>query len=141
MSGQTDCGRGKSGDGIIVVVGVGTDLIEIARIRRAIENNPHFLKRVYTEKEIAYCRRKKNPWQSFAARFAAKEAVGKALGTGLGRIGLQEIEVVNDAGGQPCIVLYGTAHELAVGRNIQHVHISLSHSEAYAIATAVLEGE
>ena len=141
MSGQTDCGRGKSGDGIIVVVGVGTDLIEIARIRRAIENNPHFLKRVYTEKEIAYCRRKKNPWQSFAARFAAKEAVGKALGTGLGRIGLQEIEVVNDAGGQPRIVLYGTAQELAVGRNIQHVQISLSHSEAYAIATAVLEGE
>lgn len=124
-----------------MVVGVGTDLIEIARIRRAIENNPHFLDRVYTEKEIAYCRRKKNPWQSFAARFAAKEAVGKALGTGLGRIGLQEIEVVNDAGGQPCIVLYGTAQELAVSRNVQHVHISLSHSEAYAIATAVLEGE
>lgn len=115
--------------------------MEIARIRRAIEKNPHFTERVYTEQEIAYCQRKANPWQSFAARFAAKEAVSKALGTGIGPVGLTEIEIVNAKNGQPGVRLHGKAQELAVSRNIQRVHVSLSHSEAYAIATAVLEGE
>lgn len=116
-------------------------MVEIDRIRRAIEKNPRFLERVYTQQEIACCRRKANCWQSFAARFAAKEAVGKALGTGIGPVGLKEIEVINAASGQPQVALYGKAQELAQSRNIQRVHISLSHSEAYAIATAVLEGE
>jgi len=120
---------------------VGTDLIEIERVRRAIEKNRHFLERVYTEREIAYCRRKADPWQSYAARFAAKEAVAKALGTGLGPVGFKEIEIINAAGGQPQVVLSGKAEQLALERNIQRVHISLSHSEAYAMATAVLEGD
>ncbi len=124
-----------------MIAGVGTDLVEIDRIRRAIEKNPRFLERVYTQQEIACCRRKANCWQSFAARFAAKEAVSKALGTGIGPVGLQEIEVINAASGQPQVALHGKAQELAQSRNIQRVHISLSHSEAYAIATAVLEGE
>lgn len=124
-----------------MILGVGTDLIEIQRIQRAIERNPHFLERVYTEKEIAYCRRKARPWQSYAARFAAKEAVGKAFGTGLGPIGLTEIEIVNGPNGQPQVTLYGAAQALAAERKVRRVHISLSHSEAYAMATAVLEGE
>ncbi len=124
-----------------MIAGVGTDLIEIGRVRRAIEKNPHFLERVYTEREMAYCRRKADPWQSYAARFAAKEAVAKALGTGLGPVGFKEIEIINAAGGQPQVVLSGKAQQLALERNIQRVHISLSHSEAYAIATAVLEGD
>jgi holo-[acyl-carrier protein] synthase len=124
-----------------VITGIGTDLIEIVRIQRAIEKNPHFMERVYTANEIAYCRRKKNAWQSFAARFAAKEAVSKALGTGIGPVGLMEIEILNAENGQPKVVLHGKALQLAADRNIQRVHISLSHSEAYAMATAVLEGE
>ena len=124
-----------------MITGIGTDLIEIVRIQRAIEKNPHFMERVYTANEIAYCRRKKNAWQSFAARFAAKEAVSKALGTGIGPVGLMEIEILNAENGQPKVVLHGKALELAADRNIQQVHISLSHSEAYAMATAVLEGE
>lgn len=124
-----------------MITGIGTDLIEIARIQRAIEKNPHFMERVYTADEIAYCQRKKNAWQSFAARFAAKEAVSKALGTGIGPVGLMEIEIVNTEKGQPMVVLHGKALQLAADRNIQRVHISLSHSEAYAMATAVLEGE
>ena len=124
-----------------MITGIGTDLIEIARIQRAIEKNPHFMERVYTANEIAYCRRKKNAWQSFAARFAAKEAVSKALGTGIGPVGLMEIEILNAENGQPKVVLHGKALQLAADRNIQRVHISLSHSEAYAMATAVLEGE
>ena len=124
-----------------MITGIGTDLIEIVRIQRAIEKNPHFMERVYTANEIAYCQRKKNVWQSFAARFAAKEAVSKAVGTGIGPVGLMEIEIVNTEEGQPVVVLHGKALQLAADRNIQRVHISLSHSEAYAMATAVLEGE
>lgn len=124
-----------------MIAGIGTDMVEIGRIRKAIEKNPHFMERVYTEQEIQYCQRKANPWQSFAARFAAKEAVGKAFGTGIGPIGLTEIEIANEKNGQPMVVLHGKAQTLAIQRNIQHVHVSLSHSEAYAIATAVLEGD
>lgn len=124
-----------------MITGIGTDLIEIVRIQRAIEKNPHFMERVYTANEIAYCRRKKNAWQCFAARFAAKEAVSKAFGTGIGPVGLMEIEILNAENGQPKVVLHGKALQLAADRNIQRVHISLSHSEAYAMATAVLEGE
>ena len=124
-----------------MITGIGTDLIEIVRIQRAIEKNPHFMERVYTANEIAYCRRKKNAWQSFAARFAAKEAVSKAFGTGIGPVGLMEIEILNAENGQPKVVLHGKALQLAADRNIQRMHISLSHSEAYAMATAVLEGE
>lgn len=124
-----------------MIAGIGTDMVEIGRIRKAIEKNPHFMERVYTEQEIQYCQRKANPWQSFAARFAAKEAVGKAFGTGIGPIGLTEIEIANEKNGQPMVVLHGKAQTLAIQRNIQRVHVSLSHSEAYAIATAVLEGD
>lgn len=116
-------------------------MIEIVRVQQAIEKNAHFLERVYTVQEIAYCKRKANPWQSFAARFAAKEAVGKAFGTGIGMLGLNNIEIISETGGQPKVVLHGAAKEQALLRNIRQVHISLSHSKEYAIATVVLEGE
>ncbi len=116
-------------------------MVEIVRVRQAIEKNPHFLERIYTEQEIVYCKRKADPWQSLAARFAAKEAVGKAFGTGIGMLGLKNIEIINETGGQPKVVLHGAAEEQALLRNIRRVHISLSHSKEYAIATAVLEGE
>lgn len=124
-----------------MIYGIGTDMVEIIRIQKAIEKNPRFLQKVYTEEEIRYCQRKKNPWQSFAARFAAKEAVSKAMGTGLGKIGLTDIEVKNHAAGQPQIVLYGNAKAFAQEHGLGRVHISLSHSEAYAIATAIIEEE
>ena len=124
-----------------MIFGIGTDMVEISRIQKAIEKNPRFLQKVYTEKEIAYCQRKRNPWQSFAARFAAKEAVSKAMGTGLGKIGLTDIEVLNQSSGQPQIILHGAAQVFAAERGFVRVHISLSHSEAYAIATAIIEEE
>ena len=124
-----------------MIFGIGTDMVEISRIQKAIEKNPRFLQKVYTEKEIAYCQRKRTPWQSFAARFAAKEAVSKAMGTGLGRIGLTDIEVVNQSSGQPQVILHGAAQIFATEHGFVRVHISLSHSEAYAIATAIIEEE
>ena len=124
-----------------MIFGVGTDLVEIGRIQKAIEKYPRFLQKVYTEEEIRYCQRKKNPWQSFAARFAAKEAVSKAFGTGLGKIALTDIEVVNHSSGQPYVRLYGAAQMFAQEHGMKYVHISLSHSELYAMATAIIEGE
>lgn len=124
-----------------MILGVGTDIIEIARIRQALEKKPNLTARLYTQREVDYCQRKKNPWQSFASRFAAKEAVSKAFGTGIGKIAWTDIEVVNDRSGKPQAVLYGAALALAEEKKIHCVHISLSHSEVYAIATAVLEGE
>lgn len=123
------------------IIGVGTDFVEIDRVRKAIEKNEHFLERVFTEQEISCCNRKANKWQSFAARFAAKEAVSKAFGTGLGAMGLTNIEVLNKASGQPEVHLYGAAKELAEENSVRCVHISLSHSELYAMATAVAEGD
>lgn len=122
-----------------MIFGVGTDLIEIDRIRQAIEKNPRFLEKVYTEAEISYCQRKKNPWQSFAARFAAKEAVSKAMGTGLGRIGLHDIEIVQKPSGQPQVVCHGAAEAFLLEHGLGNVHISLSHSAQFAIATAIIE--
>lgn len=122
-----------------MIYGIGTDMVEIARIQKAIEKNSRFLEKVYTEEEIRYCQRKKNAWQSFAARFAAKEAVSKALGTGIGKIALTDIEIVNRSSGQPYVELYGAAKLYAQEHNITRVHISLSHSEVYAIATAIIE--
>lgn len=122
-----------------MIFGVGTDMVEIHRIQNAIERNPRFLQKVYTEEEIRYCQRKKNPWQSFAARFAAKEAVSKAMGTGIGPVGFTEIEIVNATSGQPQVVLYGAAKVFAQEHCIEHIFLSLSHSETYAIATAIIE--
>lgn len=124
-----------------MILGIGTDIIEIARIRQALEKQPHLMARLYTQREVGYCQRKKNPWQSFAARFAAKEAVSKAFGTGIGKIAWTDIEVVNDKSGKPQVILYGAALALAEEKEVHCVHVSLSHSEVYAIATAVLEGE
>ena len=123
------------------IIGIGSDFVEIDRVRKAIEKNQHFMERVFTENEISCCKRKANPWQSFAARFAAKEAVSKAFGVGLGAMGLTNIEVLNKAGGQPVATLYGTAKALAEEKNVRNVHVSLSHSEIYAMATAVAEGD
>ena len=78
-----------------MLLGIGTDIIEIDRIQQAIEKNEKFLNYVFTEKEQSYCKRKGNPWQSFAARFSAKEAVSKALGVGLGWVKFTEIEILN----------------------------------------------
>lgn len=122
-----------------MIFGIGTDMVEIRRIQNAIERNPRFLQKVYTEEEIRYCQRKKNQWQSFAARFAAKEAVSKAMGTGIGPIGLREIEIISAASGQPQVVLHGAAKTFALEHAITRVSLSLSHSEAYAIATVIIE--
>lgn len=123
------------------IVGIGLDAIETARINRLImTKGDAFALRVFTPSEIAYCESKKNKAQHYAARFAAKEALMKALGTGK-QFGLswQEIEVYNDALGKPGIKLSGRALELARERGVGAIHLSLTHLKEMAIAVVILE--
>ena len=124
-----------------MVVGVGTDLMEIARIDESIARfGQRFLTRIYTPGEIAFCQRKKNAAESFTARFAAKEAAAKALGTGISRgVGWQEIEVVRRQGERPEIVFHGRAAERAQAMGVTHTAVSLSHSRDVAMAVVILE--
>ena len=119
------------------MIGIGTDIVEISRIRRAVEKE-HFKRRVFTETEIIYCEsRGKNAAASYAARFAAKEAFFKALGTGI--VTLLEVEVVNNLRGQPEIFLYGDTKTLAQEKGVDEIFLSLSHSREYATAVVALE--
>ena len=119
------------------MIGIGTDIIEISRIRRAVEKE-HFKRRVFTDTEIKYCEsRGKSFAASYAARFAAKEAFFKALGTGI--ITLLEVEVVNNSRGQPEIFLYGETKTLAQEKGVDKIFLSLSHSSEYATAVVAIE--
>jgi holo-[acyl-carrier protein] synthase len=119
-------------------VRVGVDLIEIERIRRALERYPGFRERCFTAAERAYCDSRPNPAQSYAGRFAAKEAVGKALGLGMTR--WREVEVVRGRGA-PAVALHGRYAERARALGVSRIALSLTHSRTDAIAVAVAEGD
>lgn len=116
------------------VVAVGIDLVDIDRIRRVIERQPRFVARVYTEQERAYCLARRDPAERFAARFAAKEAVLKALGTGLGGADFGDIEVVRLPTGQPELTIRGRAAALAGELGIGSWLITMTHSRHLAQA-------
>lgn len=120
-----------------VVVGVGVDLCEVGRMAEVLARTPGFAARVFTEAERAYCdRRRRNPAERYAARFAAKEAVLKAMGLGIGACRLREIEVVRASSGAPSVALHGRAQALAAERGITGWHLTLSHTDTVAIAHA-----
>lgn len=124
-----------------MIIGIGTDIVAIRRFQRFVdENNTAILHRLFTKQEIDYCCVKKSSAASYAARFAAKEAFMKALGTGL-RDGLswQDMEVVNDSQGKPELNLTARAKELFEERRIGSTFLSLSHDGDNAIAMVVLE--
>ena len=125
-----------------MILGTGIDLIEVARIASSLEKfGDRLVNRILLPDEIAYCRSHKNPAPFLAARFAAKEAVSKAFGTGIGAaLGWQDIEVRRKETGAPFVVLHGRGQELFAARGARQLHISLTHTEHYAAATAVLEG-
>jgi holo-[acyl-carrier protein] synthase len=122
-----------------VILGLGTDIIEVVRIGEMIERHGElFLQRVYTEQEIRYCQRRKAAIQHYAGRWAAKEAVMKTLGTGFSKgIGFKDIEVCSLKSGQPYIELHGGAAEMGKRLGIDNVLITISHCRAYATATAI----
>jgi holo-[acyl-carrier protein] synthase len=117
----------------------GIDLVEVNRIERFLNRHMTKWNKVFTSTEVNYCVKKKNQFQHFAARFAAKEAMFKALGVGL-LMGyeLYDIEVVNDITGRPKVNLYGKVKELAEKKCIRDISISLSHSSEYAVAHVLL---
>ena len=117
----------------------GVDLVEINRIQRTVDRyGDRFLKRVYTQQELAEVG---NNYASLAARFAAKEAVSKALGTGIGSVAWQEIEIRRGSARQPILHLYGAAQELADTLGLKEWSLSLSHSTLLAIAFVVAWGD
>lgn len=126
-----------------MILGVGTDLIEIDRIEHSIEQfGDRFLNRIFTAEEIAYCQlKKKHAAESFAARFAAKEAGAKALGTGISRgVAWKEIEVRRRPGERPTLHFSGRALNLAERMGITGLSLSLTHSRDHALAVVIAEG-
>ena len=120
------------------IYGIGTDIIEISRIREAINRTSSFKRKVYTEKEIEYIEKKKEPYASYAGRFAAKEAVSKALGTGVRGFSLNDVEILNDNLGKPTVTLYNNLLNHAEDLKIK---ISISHSREYAVSTVIIYKE
>ena len=127
----------------MVVRGVGVDLVRIPRMRQTIARwDERFLRRVFTEQEIAYCQRRHDPIPHLAARFAAKEAALKALGTGL-RMGVtwREVEVRRERGEAPTMVLTGRSAAIARAKGASRILVSLTHDGDYAFAQVLLVGE
>lgn len=124
-----------------MIVGSGVDLIEIARIQHSLDRyHERFLDKVFTAAEKAYCLRKRNAAESLAARFAAKEAAAKALGTGISHgVTWREIEVVREPGGRPSLAFHGRARQIAERLRVGNAALSLTHTAEMAMASVVLE--
>jgi holo-[acyl-carrier protein] synthase len=126
-----------------VIIGVGVDLVDVPRMERTLSGRwaKRFISRVFSEEEIGACRRSSRPPQAFAARFAAKEALAKALGTGFSRgIGPGTILVRGGERRQPSIELIGAALAVATSMNVASIHVSLTHTDSGACAVVVVEG-
>ena len=124
-----------------MIIGIGTDIIEVKRVKKAaIRFGDRFIQRIFTEYEIGYSENKANSFQHFAVRFAAKEALVKAMGIGL-RDGIlwRQIEIRNDDLGKPQIFCSGICKKILNELHVKSIHVSLSHIEKYGIATIILE--
>jgi holo-[acyl-carrier protein] synthase len=124
------------------IVGIGADFVEVARIQHSLDRfGQRFLQRVFTQGEIDYSMSMRFPARHLAARFAAKEAVSKAFGTGIGKaMGWRDIDVQKKPSGEPFLVFEGRAREMSITRGVTQPLITLSHTDEHAIAMIVLEG-
>lgn len=124
------------------IINIGVDIVEIFRIKNIIKNNPRFVNRVFTAREIQASKKKTLVYGEYAIRFAAKESTMKALGTGWRKgIRWQDIELLHKNSGQPYIILRNKAKELAAKLGVAKILVSLSHSQKYAVANVVLCGK
>ncbi|MEV0276754.1 holo-ACP synthase [Streptomyces sp. NPDC050610] len=122
-----------------LLVRTGTDLTEVARVEKVMSTQPGLRERVFTPRELDYCYRRGHPGEHLAGRWAAKEAVLKSLGTGMGpRMEWTDIEVVNERGGRPQVRLYGEVAAVARSLGMDHIDVSLSHSGGLAVAYAAM---
>lgn len=128
-----------------MIIGIGVDIIEIERVRQAIQNNKNFLSKLFTEREIDYFISRNMNSEVIAGNFAAKEAVSKALGTGMRGFSFKDIEILRNELGKPEVILHNGANlignKLVGNNNSLRVHLSISHNNSSAIAYSVLEGE
>ncbi len=123
-----------------MIYAIGIDLAEVARVRQAIERHgERFLERIFTASERAYCQRYQSPWERYAARFAAKEAGMKALGTGWRGVAWRDFEVSHEPGGRPRLELHGSARARAERLGIRRFSLSLTHTHEYAMAEVLAE--
>lgn len=120
-----------------MITGLGVDIVEIDRMARALERHPGMRARLFSDEERAYCDKRNRPEIHYALRFAAKEAVLKALGTGFAGMKFTDVEVVRDAGGRPTPRLTGRAAEVAEEQGVVELHVSLSYTHTTAVASAV----
>ncbi|MBF0911956.1 MAG: holo-ACP synthase [Atopobiaceae bacterium] len=122
----------------MALAGIGVDMLEIARMEQAIEKRPYFIRRMFTDVERAYCERTARPAEHYAARFAAREAILKALGTGFSHgINLQDVSVERDQLGRPRACLTGKAAQIAEEQGVQEIALSISYTRDVAVANAV----
>ena len=120
-------------------VGIGIDIVSISKVEELISKHENFLTMVFTAREIAYCEEKKKSEEHFAARFAAKESVLKAVGIGLGGgIEWTDVEILSSNSGKPRVCLHGEIKEIACKKNVEKIIISLSHCETHAVAQALV---
>ncbi|MBE3578928.1 MAG: holo-ACP synthase [Caldanaerobacter subterraneus] len=119
---------------------VGTDITEVERIKKILGKRPHFLERIFTEKEREFLRKKKNPWPHLAGFFSAKESVSKVLGTGIRGFSWQDIEIIHNEYGKPEVVLKGKAKAIAAEKGIKEIKLSISHTSDYAVSVAIAVG-
>jgi holo-[acyl-carrier protein] synthase len=124
-----------------LIVGLGVDIAEVPRIKAAIERHGEpFLRRIFTPSEVEYCERFKNKFERYAGRFAAKEATMKALGTGWRRgIRWVDLEVIREQSGRPTIALAGEAAKIAAHLGVKRISLSITHTEAQALAQVIFE--
>ena len=125
-----------------MILGLGIDIIEVARIAASLERfGERFGEKILLPAETAYCLQHRNPAPFVAARFAAKEAISKAFGTGIGAaLGWRDMEIAHKPTGEPFVVLHGKGRELFAARQAKQLLVSISHTDNYAAVTAVLEG-
>jgi len=126
--------------GVPGVIGIGTDLVEVARFRLALDRRPALAERLFSDDERAYAYRFKDPTKSLAVRFGAKEAVMKALGVGLWKFAMRDVEVLRRPSGEPFLALYDKAAELAEQRQVREWRLTLTHTDSMALAVALALG-
>lgn len=120
------------------ILGIGIDIIEIERIKKVIDRKPRFIERNFTQKEIEYFEKNKLRAETIAGNFAAKEAISKALGSGIRGFNLKDIEVLRDDLGKPIVKTYNNLESICIGYNIVDIKISISHSKNYAVANCLI---
>lgn len=125
-----------------MIIGVGTDVVNISRIEQAVQRfGERFIKKVFTDEEEKACKDKKDRLPFLASRFAAKEAVLKAIGTGISNgIGFKDVEVSREHGKRPEIILHGKGKEMAGALGVKNIHLSITHDAGLAVAFVVVEG-